>query len=69
MKSLSGLPAPQAAAPGANYIVGPQYVLVITSYDQPELTGTFTVEIDGSFTYPLIGRITVSGMTLREVEA
>ncbi len=63
------VPEPQGAAPGANYIVGPQDVLVITSYDQPELTGTFTVELDGSFTYPLIGRLTVGGMTLREVEA
>ena len=55
--------------PGADYVVGPQDVLVITSYDQPELTGMFTVEIDGSFTYPLIGRLSVGGMTLREVEA
>ena len=63
------VPEPPGAAPGADYLVGPQDVLVITSYDQPELTGMFTVEIDGSFTYPLIGRLSVGGMTLREVEA
>ena len=62
------VPAPQGATLGANYVVGPQDVLVITSYDQPDLTGTFTVEIDGTFTYPLIGRLRVAGMTLREVE-
>ena len=61
------LPPPQVA-PGANYVVGPQDVLVITSYDQPELTGTFTVEADGTFSYPLIGRVKVGGMTLRGVE-
>lgn len=55
---------PQAA----NYLVGPQDVLTITSYDQPELTGQFTVETDGTFTYPMIGRLYVSGMTLRAVE-
>ena len=55
--------------PLASYIVGPQDVLVITSYDQPELTGRFTIEIDGSFTYPLIGRVQIGGMTLREIEA
>lgn len=60
------LPSAQQAA---NYVVGPQDVLVITSYDQPELTGKFTVEIDGTFTYPLIGRLRVGGMTLRGVEA
>ena len=63
------VPEPQAAVLGANYVVGPQDVLIITSYDQPDLTGTFTVEIDGTFTYPLIGRLRVGGMTLREVEA
>ena len=58
----------QEPAVGANYLVGPQDVLIITSYDQPDLTGTFTVETDGSFTYPLIGRVRIGGMTLRAVE-
>jgi polysaccharide export outer membrane protein len=61
--------APAPAQQNASYVVGPQDVLVITSYDQPELTGKFTVETDGTFTYPLIGRIRVTGMTLRDVEA
>jgi polysaccharide export outer membrane protein len=61
-------PEPPSAQP-ANYIVGPQDVLTITSYDQTELTGKFTVESDGSFTYPYIGRVNVGGMTLRGVEA
>jgi polysaccharide export outer membrane protein len=58
----------QAPAVAASYIVGPHDVLVITSYDQTDLTGKFTVETDGSFTYPLIGRIRVGGLTLRAVE-
>ena len=62
-------PDPQSWQPAANYIVGPQDVLTITSYDQTELTGKFTVESDGSFTYPYIGRVSVGGMTLRGVEA
>lgn len=52
-----------------NYVIGPQDVLIITSYDDADLTGRFTVETDGTFTYPLIGRLQVGGMTLREVEA
>lgn len=55
---------PQAA----NYLVGPQDVLTITSYDQPALTGKFTIETDGTFTYPLIGRVSAGGLTLRGVE-
>ena len=62
-------PDPQSGQPAASYIVGPQDVLIITSYDQTELTGKFTVESDGSFTYPYIGRVSVGGMTLRGVEA
>ena len=57
-----------AAQQTANYIVGAQDVLIITSYDQPELTGKFTIESDGTFTYPYVGRISVGGMTLRGVE-
>jgi polysaccharide export outer membrane protein len=58
----------QEPAASASYTVGPQDVLVITSYDQPDLTGKFTVETDGSFTYPLIGRVRAGGLTLRAVE-
>ena len=58
----------QPAQGAANYIVGAQDVLIITSYDQPELTGKFTIESDGSFTYPYIGRVNVGGMTLRGVK-
>ncbi|OFW16286.1 MAG: hypothetical protein A3F70_03735 [Acidobacteria bacterium RIFCSPLOWO2_12_FULL_67_14] len=61
-------PVQPPAAQSANYVVGPQDVLIITSYDQPDLTGKFTIDADGSFTYPLIGRVTVGGMTLRQVE-
>jgi len=69
------VPPPAAAvsqtpeSPPENYVVGPQDTLVITSYDQPELTGRFTIEADGTFTYPLIGRVSVGGMTLRGVQS
>lgn len=67
------MPPPSGATPTAaaseDYVVGPQDTLVITSYDQPELTGNFTVEADGTFTYPLIGRVSVGGMTLRGVQS
>src|SRR5688572_4753884 len=61
------LPA-AAAAQVNNYVVGPQDVLTIALFDQPELGGKYTVEADGSFTFPLIGRVRVGGMTLRDLE-
>ncbi len=67
-------PAPPApptagATPVTDYVVGPQDMLTITSYDQADLTGKFTVEADGTFTYPLVGRVRAGGLTLRQVEA
>ena len=62
--------APAAAAQQQpDYIVGAQDVLTITVWDQPDLTGKFAVEADGTFTFPLIGRVKVGGLTLRQVEA
>ena len=51
-----------------NYVIGSQDVLMITVWDQPDLSGKFTVEADGSFTFPLIGRIMAGGLTLRDLE-
>src|SRR5881296_300465 len=62
-----GLTQPPAAA--TDYVVGAQDVLTITSYDQADLSGRFAVEADGTFTYPMIGRVKAGGLTLREVEA
>jgi polysaccharide export outer membrane protein len=63
------LPAPSVPqrAP-TDYVVGSQDVLTITSYDQADLSGKFTIEVDGTFTYPLIGRFKAAGLTLRAVE-
>ena len=65
-------PAGRAAAeppPATDYVVGPQDVLAITVWDQPDLSGKFTVEADGSFTFPLVGRVKAGGLTLRAIEA
>src|SRR5436190_4242704 len=59
---------PASSSPVTDYIVGPQDVLTITSYDQADLSGKFAVEADGTFTYPLIGRFKAGGLTLRATE-
>ena len=67
-----------ALAPGAearqieqptNYVVGPQDILAITSFDQEDLSGKYPVDADGTFTFPLIGRVKAGGLTLRQLEA
>jgi len=47
----------------------PQDVLAIQVFDQADLGGRYTVEADGTFTFPLIGRVKAGGMSLRAFEA
>src|SRR5712672_3266517 len=60
--------SPALTPAATDYVVGPQDVLTITCYDQADLSGKFSVETDGTFTYPLIGRLKAGGLTLRAVE-
>jgi polysaccharide export outer membrane protein len=60
--------AAQTPSSVVDYVVGPQDVLTITSYDQADLSGKFTVDVDGAFTFPLIGRFKAGGLTVRQVE-
>ncbi|RPI02076.1 MAG: periplasmic polysaccharide biosynthesis/export protein [Zetaproteobacteria bacterium] len=62
-------PVDQTAPSRAEYVIGAQDVLTITVWDSPDLSGKFTVETDGSFTFPLIGRVKAGGLTLRQCEA
>ena len=64
-----GGPIVAAQSQPSNYIVGPQDILMITSFDQEDLSGKYPVDADGTFTFPLIGRVKAGGLTLRELEA
>ena len=59
--------APSAQSAG-DYVIGPQDVLSITVFEQADLGGKYAVELDGSFTFPLIGRVQAGGMTIRNFE-
>jgi polysaccharide export outer membrane protein len=54
--------------PASNYRIGPSDVLQIKVFDEPGLSNKFTVDSDGTITYPFLQRIPVQGKTLREVE-
>lgn len=58
-----------AAQTGGDYVIGTQDLLAITVFDQAELSGRYTVEVDGSFTFPLVGRVKAGGRTLRQFES
>lgn len=65
---LSVSPALLLAQSAGDYVIGPQDVLAISIFDQPDLGGKYTVEADGTFTFPLIGRIKAGGLTIRAFE-
>ena len=60
--------APAASGDPRLYVVGPNDVLTITVYNQPQLSGKFVVEADGTFAYPLLGRVAAGGLSIRAVE-
>jgi len=58
-----------SAQSAADYTIGPQDVLTVQVFDQPDLGGKYTVEADGTFSFPLIGRVRAGGLSLRGFEA
>jgi polysaccharide export outer membrane protein len=65
----SSQPPAEAAAPTA-YLIGAQDVLSVTVYGEADLTkGSITVDADGTFDFPLIGRVQAGGRTVRQIEA
>ena len=50
------------------YTVGPDDVLTIEVYDNPDLTGDYSILSDGSITFPLLGQIKVSGQGIIEIK-
>jgi polysaccharide export outer membrane protein len=62
-------PAPPAAAEaGQDYQIGPSDILKVTVYGHEDLTQTILVQPDGTFTFPLVGRVKGSEMTPAELE-
>ena len=65
------LPAAQLLADSRDehdYVIGPRDVLQIHVFNQPDLSGPYTVEIDGYLSFPLIGRLAAAQTTVRAFE-
>src|SRR5262249_35012570 len=57
-----------AAQSTGDYVIGPQDVLTVQVFDQADLGGKYTVETDGTFTFPLVGRVKAGGLPRRAFE-
>ena len=55
--------------PAEGYIIGRQDLLEIRIFDLEELNQTVRVSSDGSISLPLLGRLSIAGMTRGDVEA
>jgi polysaccharide biosynthesis/export protein len=61
----------QAVTPRATlseYVVGPKDKLAIVVFDEPALTRSITVDGDGTFDYPLLGRVRAGGLSVRAIQ-
>lgn len=48
--------------------LAPRDVLNVTVVNERELSGKFTIEADGTFMFPLIGRVNAAGLGVHDVE-
>jgi len=47
-------------------VIGPMDVLDIRVYDEPELSGEYRIDADGTVTFPFLGGVQLAGMTPNE---
>ena len=74
--SVSASPA-QAVAPGpppvaavpADYVIGPEDVLGIVFWREPDISGDVTVRPDGRITIPVVGEIPAAGLRPEQLQA
>ena len=59
--------AAQPTTPG-DYVIGPRDLIAVQVFGEPNASGTFRVEADGTITLPLIGRVQAGGNTLRHTQ-
>jgi polysaccharide export outer membrane protein len=51
-----------------DYVLGPRDVLNITVYDHKDLETKVRISEDGKITFPLLGQLSVSGLTVQQLE-
>lgn len=65
--AVAGPPTPAFAQD--EYVIGPEDVLSVSVWLHPELERTVTVGAQGTITFPPVGEIEASGLTVRQLSA
>ncbi len=60
--------APPTLVPASEYLVGPQDLLNIIVYGEPQLSGRIRVDNDGAFPFQYLGRLKAEGLTTGQIE-
>jgi polysaccharide export outer membrane protein len=61
-------PSPSTSPSPAEYQIGPEDILKVTVYGHEDLTQTVVVQSDGTFVFPLIGRVKAGDLSPKELE-
>jgi len=48
-------------------VLGPLDVIDVRVFDEPELSGEYRIDADGTLTFPFLGAVTVAGLTPNEM--
>lgn len=64
-KQVDGRPT---VAAGSEYVIGPEDVLDINVWKEPDITRTLPVRPDGKISLPLVGEIEASGLTASQLQ-
>jgi len=65
---IVALAAAIAGAQQSGLVVSARDEITVSVYNQPQLSGKFLVDPDGTFLYPQVGRIQAAGLTPRTIE-
>ena len=61
--SGSNRPAQPVSQAGPTYVIGPEDVLLVSVWKEPDLTNTLPVRADGMISLPLLNDVQASGLT------
>ena len=69
LQAASGSAPAPPVQDNPGYVIGPTDVMTIRVLGEPDLTNNYTVDADGTITFPFLQRVPVAGRTMKEVEA
>ena len=65
----AGSPVQKSATPDPNYIIGPQDVIDVNVWKEPDISRTIPVRPDGKISLPLLNDVQAAGMTPAQLGA